>query len=94
MAEISPGQALRQLQQAQAGMRKAREALRLARTADSPSSLREQALEVGWESPDAHASDSGRHSSFRRDRTGADASPFRLSCMPLALLVRFAAARP
>lgn len=42
MAEISPGAALRNLQQAQAGMRKARQALRLARAgdADPPTVLR------------------------------------------------------
>jgi hypothetical protein len=47
MPEMSPGNALRQLQQAQAGMKKARQALRLARGGDAdPQAL----LRVGWDS--------------------------------------------
>jgi len=47
MADISPGAALRQLQQAQAGLRKARQALRLTR--DDPSAA-PAVLKAGWES--------------------------------------------
>jgi hypothetical protein len=47
MAEMSPGAALRQLQQAQAGLRKARQALRLARAGESDPRA---ALRVGWDS--------------------------------------------
>lgn len=47
MSELSPGAALRQLQQAQAGLRKARQALRLAR--DNPNASR-AVLRAGWES--------------------------------------------
>ena len=47
MAELSPGAALRQLQQAQAGMKKARQALRMAK-GDPRASQR--ALSLGWES--------------------------------------------
>jgi hypothetical protein len=47
MAEMSPGAALRQLQQAQAGLRKARQALRLVR--DDPESAG-PVLSAGWES--------------------------------------------
>jgi hypothetical protein len=50
MAEMSPGQVLRQLQQAQAGLRKAREALRIARSDGPGSAAQELALTVGWES--------------------------------------------
>jgi hypothetical protein len=50
MAEMSSGLALRQLQQAQAGLRKSREALRLARGADRESTVRQHALALGWES--------------------------------------------
>lgn len=47
MSEMSPGAALRMLQQAQAGLKKARLALRLARGGESaPSGV----LEVGWAS--------------------------------------------
>ncbi|MBX6315375.1 MAG: hypothetical protein IRY99_21065 [Isosphaeraceae bacterium] len=47
MAEMSSGAALRQLQQAQAGMRKARQALRLVRSGEGdPQAI----LKVGWES--------------------------------------------
>jgi hypothetical protein len=47
MSEMSSGAALRQLQQAQAGLKKARQALRLARGEER---ARARALEVGWES--------------------------------------------
>jgi hypothetical protein len=47
MAEISPGTALRQLQQAHAGLKKARQALRMAR--GNPQAAPE-VLNVGWES--------------------------------------------
>lgn len=47
MAEMSPGAAQRQLQQAQAGLRKARQALRLAK--DDPHAA-PAVLKVGWES--------------------------------------------
>src|SRR4051794_32308201 len=46
MADLSPGAALRQLQQAQAGLKKARQALRLAK--GDPQALR-GVLKVGWE---------------------------------------------
>jgi hypothetical protein len=47
MAEISPATALRQLQQAQAGMKRARHALQVAR---EDLSLAPRALKAGWES--------------------------------------------
>jgi len=47
MPEMSPGAALRQIQQAQAGLKKARQALRLAK--DDPHAAR-GILKVGWES--------------------------------------------
>jgi len=47
MTEMSPGTALRQLQQAQAGMKKARQALRLAK--GDPEALR-RVLGLGWAS--------------------------------------------
>ena len=47
MPEMSPPTALRQLQQAQAGLRKARQALRLAK--DDPQAAH-RILKVGWES--------------------------------------------
>src|SRR4051812_37324364 len=47
MAEISPGTALRQLQQAHAGLKKARQALRMAR--GNPQAA-PQVLSAGWES--------------------------------------------
>lgn len=47
MPEISPGTALRQLQQAQAGMKKARQALQLAK--HDPSAA-PKVLKLGWES--------------------------------------------
>ena len=47
MPEMSPPTALRQLQQAQAGLRKARQALRLAK--DDPQAS-PRLLRVGWES--------------------------------------------
>lgn len=47
MPEISPGTALRQLQQAQAGLKKARQILRLSK--GDPNATR-QVLKTGWES--------------------------------------------
>ncbi len=47
MSDMSPGAALRQLQQAQAGLKKARQALRLAK--DDPQASR-GVLTRGWES--------------------------------------------
>jgi len=47
MPEMTPGAALRQLQQAQASMKKARQALRLAKGDPSASS---HVLKLGWES--------------------------------------------
>jgi hypothetical protein len=47
MPEMSPGTALRQLQQAQAGMKKARQALRLAK--GDPQAV-PGVLKLGWES--------------------------------------------
>jgi len=47
MAEMSPGTALRQLQQAQAGLKKARRFLQQAR--ENPG-VAEAALDAGWES--------------------------------------------
>src|SRR4051794_5925968 len=47
MAEISPGTALRQLQQAHAGLKKARQALRMAR--GNPQAA-PQVMAAGWES--------------------------------------------
>jgi hypothetical protein len=47
MPEMSPGAALRQLQQAQAGLKKARQALRLAKPDPSAS---HGVLKLGWES--------------------------------------------
>ena len=48
MADISPGAALRQIQNAQAGMKKARNALRYAR-GGSPDA-QQTALKIGWDS--------------------------------------------
>ena len=50
MAETSPGAVLRQLQQAQAGMKKARQALVQARVASAGPERRQGALRVGWDS--------------------------------------------
>jgi hypothetical protein len=50
MAETSPATVLRQLQQAQAGMKKARQALVQARVAAAGPDTRQAALHVGWES--------------------------------------------
>jgi hypothetical protein len=47
MAEMSPGTALRQLQQTRAALRKGRQAIRLARTDPQ---ARDDALKIGWES--------------------------------------------
>ena len=46
MAETSPGTVLRNLQQAQAGLKKARQALRLVREGGSDPQV---ALRIGWE---------------------------------------------
>ena len=46
MSEISPGAALRQIQQAQAGLKKARQALRQARAIRGVAGV----LKLGWES--------------------------------------------
>jgi hypothetical protein len=50
MADVSPGTVLRQLQQAQAGMKKARKVMLLARDADAGPEVRRRALQAGWES--------------------------------------------
>jgi hypothetical protein len=50
MAEMSPGAVLRQLQQAQAGMKKARQVLVQARSVGASPEARQRALQVGWES--------------------------------------------
>lgn len=50
MAEMSPGTALRQIQAAQAGMKKARRALLLARQSPDREEIRQAALREGWES--------------------------------------------
>lgn len=50
MATMSPGTALRQLQQAQAGLKKARQAIRSAREAGADESGRARVLAVGWQS--------------------------------------------
>jgi hypothetical protein len=50
MASISSGTALRQLQQAQAGMKKARQALRLIRGDAEDLPDRHRVLAVGWNS--------------------------------------------
>jgi hypothetical protein len=47
MSEMSPGAALRQLQQAQAGLKKARQVMKLAR---GDAAATRGALQVGWES--------------------------------------------
>jgi hypothetical protein len=47
MSEISPGAALRQIQQAQAGLKKARQALRLAK---GDPQVSRGVLTLGWES--------------------------------------------
>ena len=49
MAEMSPGAALRQLQQAQAGLKKARQAMRSARESGRPEAA-QVALRAGWDS--------------------------------------------
>ena len=51
MATMSPATALRQLQQAQAGLKKARQAIRSARQADSVGpEMANRVLAVGWQS--------------------------------------------
>jgi hypothetical protein len=47
MSEMSSGTALRQLQQAQAGLKKARQALRMAREDEQAAP---KAMKIGWES--------------------------------------------
>ena len=49
MAEMSSGAALRQLQQAQAGLKKARQALRMARGDGGTPEALQGVLRVGWE---------------------------------------------
>ncbi|MFO0887669.1 MAG: hypothetical protein U0790_00835 [Isosphaeraceae bacterium] len=49
MTEMSPGSALRQLQRAQAGLKRARQSLVQARPADDPQAI-QAALRVGWAS--------------------------------------------
>ena len=49
MATMSPATALRQLQQAQAGLKKARQALRMAREVNDPAAG-PRILKVGWDS--------------------------------------------
>ena len=49
MATMSPATALRQIQQAQAGLKKARQAIRFAREANDPSAA-PRVLKVGWDS--------------------------------------------
>lgn len=50
MAEISSGTALRQLQQAQAVMKKSRKVMLLARDPNAAPEIRQRALLAGWES--------------------------------------------
>ncbi|MEO6809535.1 MAG: hypothetical protein ABI353_10540 [Isosphaeraceae bacterium] len=50
MVEMSSGTALRQLQQAQAGMKKARQTLRQARAVGATPEVAQRVLQVGWES--------------------------------------------
>ena len=50
MTEMSPGTALRTLQQAQAGLRKARSALRATRPVAAAPAASTAALKVGWDS--------------------------------------------
>ena len=50
MTEMSPGAVLRQLQQAQAGMKKARQFLLQARAVAAGPEARQDAPRVGWES--------------------------------------------
>lgn len=50
MVEATPGTVLRQLQQAQAAMKKARKAMLPARAPDAGPEIRRRALQVGWES--------------------------------------------
>ncbi len=50
MATMSPATALRQLQQAQAGLKKARQAMRMAREAEAEGPALAKVLAVGWQS--------------------------------------------
>jgi hypothetical protein len=48
MSTMSPGTALRQIQQAQAGLKKARQAIRMAREAGADAPALAKVLHVGW----------------------------------------------
>jgi hypothetical protein len=50
MADTTPGAALRQLQQAQAGMKKARQALAQLRGGDPGPEASDRVMRLGWES--------------------------------------------
>jgi hypothetical protein len=50
MASMSPGTALRNLQQAQAAMKKARQAIRMARESEAEGAALGKVLAVGWQS--------------------------------------------
>jgi hypothetical protein len=50
MATMSSGTALRQIQQAQAGLKKARQAIRLARESEAQGEALHRVLQVGWSS--------------------------------------------
>jgi hypothetical protein len=50
MPEMSSGTALRQIQQAQAGLRKARQAIRLTRSSGTDTERAQGVLRVGWDS--------------------------------------------
>jgi hypothetical protein len=50
MATMSSGTALRNLQQAQAGLKKARQAIRNAREAQTEGHMLQRVLKIGWES--------------------------------------------
>jgi hypothetical protein len=47
---MSPATALRNLQQAQAGMKKARQAIKMAREASAEGSMLSRVLKIGWDS--------------------------------------------
>ncbi len=50
MSTMSPGTALRNLQQAQAGMKKARQAIRMARESGADANTATRVLKIGWDS--------------------------------------------
>jgi hypothetical protein len=50
MATMSPGTALRNIQQAQAGLKKARQAIRHAREVQTEGHMLQRVLKVGWDS--------------------------------------------